>query len=277
MIVCSSVAEPGAKPWELATTAKRTPDGWSINGRKVLASISPAATHFYSRVKGETEDGPVQASAMIPLSAPGVEVRDNWNGLGLRGSGSGEVLFNDVVVPAGAVIPRGPWGAPLAPGYDGRAANTAPTVAVYLGIAEAARDAALAAVTSASGRTRVSSAGAKSLVAELELRIAAARGALHTALAVLDEHITDAKPRSMNVGLGRTLLKECVTAGMIVERSGVEAVDLAMQLCGGRSYGNGHPLGRMYRDIRAAAFMRPWAPAEEWVDFVAEATLDGDA
>jgi hypothetical protein len=29
----------------------------------------------------------------------------------------------------------------------------------------------------------------------------------------------------------------------------------------------------MYRDIRAAAFMRPWAPAEEWGDFVAEATV----
>ncbi|MGW4211357.1 acyl-CoA dehydrogenase family protein [Lentzea sp. NPDC004789] len=278
MIVCSSVAEPGAKPWELATTATRTADGWVINGRKVLASISPAATHFYSRVKGETSDGPVQASAMIPLSARGVEVRDNWNGLGLRGSGSGEVLFRDVLVPEGAVVPRGPWGKPLAPGYDGRAANTAPTVAVYLGIAEAARDTALAAVTgSASGRTRVTSAGAKSLVAELELRVAAARGALHTALAVLDDHITDSKPRAMNVNLGRTLLKECVSAGMIVERSGVQAVDLAMQLCGGRSYGNGHPLGRMYRDIRAAAFMRPWAPAEEWVDFIAEATLDHDS
>ncbi len=62
---------------------------------------------------------------------------------------------------------------------------------------------------------------------------------------------------------------------MIVERSGGEAVDLAMQLCGGQSYRADHPLARMYRDIRAAAFMRPWAPAEEWLDFLAEATIGG--
>jgi alkylation response protein AidB-like acyl-CoA dehydrogenase len=111
------------------------------------------------------------------------------------------------------------------------------------------------------------------MVAEMEVQLAAARGALHTALSTLDKHITDAKPRMMDVGLGRRLLKECLSAGMIVERSGTQVVDLAMQLCGGRSYAGGHPLGRMYRDIRAAAFMRPWAPAEEWVDFLADATL----
>lgn len=276
MIVCSSVAEPGAKPWELTTSAVRSDDGWVVNGRKVLASISPAATHFYTRVRGETADGPVQASAMIPLSAHGVLVKDNWNGLGLRGSGSGEVVFDDVPVPAAAIVPRGPWGKPLAPGYDGRAANTAPTVAVYLGIAEAARDSALAAVSgSTSGRARSASAGGQALVAELELRVAAARGALHTALSTLDEHVTDARPRAMEPELSKQLLKECLSAGMIVERSGGEAVDLAMQLCGGQSYRADHPLARMYRDIRAAAFMRPWAPAEEWLDFLAEATIGG--
>ncbi|WP_410575608.1 acyl-CoA dehydrogenase [Amycolatopsis sp. cmx-4-61] len=273
MIVCSSVAEPGTKPWELVTTAVRSAEGWTITGRKVLASISPAATHFYSRVKGETADGPVQASAMIPLSAAGVEVKDNWNGLGLRGSGSGEVVFDGVLVPPGSVVPRGPWGKPLAPGYDGRAANTAPTVAVYLGIAEAARAHALSAITGPV-RNRTNSVGVRGMVAEMELQVAAARGALHTALSTLDAHITEARPRAMEVTLGRQLLKECVCAGMIVERAGTRVVDLAMQLCGGRSYSGGHPLGRMYRDIRAAAFMRPWAPAEEWVDFVAEATLD---
>lgn len=278
MIVCSSVAEPGATPWELVTTAVRSGDGWLINGRKVLASISPAATHFYSRLKGEADQGPVQASAMIPLSVYGVQVKDNWNGLGLRGSGSGEVIFSDARVPLGAVTPRGPWGAPLAPGYEGKAAQSAPTVAVYLGIAETARRLGLASIMgSAPGRKRTTSAGTKSMVAEMELQIAAARGALNTALANLDAHITNAKPRAMDVEKGRQLLKECVAAGMIVERSAVQVVDLAMQLCGGRSYTDDHTLGRLYRDIRAAAFMRPWAPAEQWVDFVAGATIGVEA
>ncbi len=202
MIVCSSVAEPGAKPWELTTSAVRSDDGWVVNGRKVLASISPAATHFYTRVRGETADGPVQASAMIPLSAHGVLVKDNWNGLGLRGSGSGEVVFDDVPVPAAAIVPRGPWGKPLAPGYDGRAGNR-PDRRGLPGHRRAARDSAVAAVSgSTSGRARSASAGGQALVAELELRVAAARGALHTALSTLDENITGTRPRAMEPDLG---------------------------------------------------------------------------
>lgn len=275
MVVCSAVAEPGVEPWQVRSTARPDGDGggWRIDGRKVMASASPAATHFYGRFKAETGDGPRMASVMIPADTPGVTVRETWNGLGLRGSGSGQVLFDDVRLPAEAVALRGAWGVQLN-AYDGRAAQAAPTVAAYLGIAEAARRLGLDALASGDGRERGGSVGVGSLVAEMEVKIAGARAALHTALRTLDAAITDTAPRTRPADEGRRLLKECVIAGLIVERAAFDVVDLAMQLCGGRSFVQGHPLGRLYRDVRGAAFMRPWAPAEQTPDFLAAVTFE---
>ncbi|HET8662493.1 MAG TPA: acyl-CoA dehydrogenase family protein [Micromonosporaceae bacterium] len=275
MVVCSSVAEPGTNAWQMTTTATRSGGDWIINGRKVLASISPSATHFYTRVRAETADGPMQGSVMIPLDAAGVEVRDDWDGLGLRGSGSGEVVFSGVVLPEDAVSPRGRWGQWDRRGMEGRAASSTPLLAVYLGIAETARTAALASLRAglAGARDRTHSAGTKAMLAEVEVRMAAARGALRSALSDIDAHVTHAAPRSLPVEVGQALMAQCVAAGMAVERAAVEVVDLAMQICGGRSYAGGHPLGRLCRDVRAGWFMRPHAPAEEWLDFLAEWAL----
>jgi len=275
MIVCSAVAEPGVDPSRLNTTARHSGAGWVINGRKSLASISPAATHFYTRLKGETNAGAIQGTVMISRGAAGVEVRDNWDGLGLRGSGSGEVVFSEVALPASALSPRGDWGARNTRGFEGRAAASGPLLAVYLGIAEAAHDIALASLNGRQNRTRAGSAGIKVLIAEMELRMAAARGTLHTALADIDARVADAAPRSLPAEVGRSLMTACVAAGMVVERAATEVVDLAMQVCGGRSYVTGHPLGRMCRDVRACWFMRPHPLAEEWLDFLTDVHPEG--
>ncbi len=281
MIVCSSVAEPGLSPWQLSTTAEPAEGGWRINGRKVLASISPAATHFYSRVKALTADGPMQGSVMIPLEAPGVGVLNDWDGLGLRGSGSGRLVFKDVFVPHEAVRMRGVWGHRDARGAEGRAAAGAPVLGVYLGLAYAARDAALDSVAPSAGSgvhsASTRSAGQKALIAEIQVRLCAASGAFGELLDVLDQQVTETAPRSLPPEAGRALMVHCATAGMVIEQSAIAVTDLAMQLCGGRSYSAGHPLGRIYRDVRAASFMRPYSPAENWVDFVADAVLDSTA
>lgn len=278
MIVCSSVAERGVTPWNVATIAVRTNTGWVINGHKILASISPSATHFYTRVRAETEDGPMQGSVMIPLDTRGVEVRDNWDGFGLRGSGSGEVVFSDVALPADAISMRGQWGR-RGDGseLESRVASTISLLGVSLGIAESARTISLASLVDKRGmarRQRADSVGVRTMLADLEVRMAAARGTLHTVLVDVDARVTNTAPRSLPAKTARELMRECVTAGIVVERAAIEVVDLAMQICGGSSYVAGHPLGRLCRDVRAAMFMRPYAPAEEWPDFLSSAVID---
>jgi len=173
MLLCSAVAERGADYWNLATTATASGHGWVVNGRKILASISPAATHFYCRLKAERGDGQHLASAMIPASSPGVHVEDDWQGLGLRGSGSGSVVFTECVVPHEALLVRGPWGRRDVGMLEGRAVSGMGLNGVYLGLAEAARDHALRTLTTSSPgrRERMSSASVKTEVAEMEIAL----------------------------------------------------------------------------------------------------------
>jgi alkylation response protein AidB-like acyl-CoA dehydrogenase len=276
MIVCSAVAEPGVYPWELRTTAFRSADGWAINGRKVMASISPIATHFYTRLRVESDKGPIIGSVMIPRKTPSIEVIENWEGLGLRGSGSGEVIFRNCHVPWDAVRPRGTWGVRDEGSFEGRVAATAPLLGVSLGIAEAARMTALDYLIRQRADPhgpQTTSIGVGNLLAEIELRIAAARATLKIALTDFDEHLRDSAPRSLSATLGRTLMKECVSAGMIVERAAVEIVDMAMQICGGASFLWSHPLARLARDVKAISFMRPYVPANNWSEFLVKETL----
>src|SRR6202008_2493036 len=79
----------------------------------------------------------------IALSSPGVSVVDNWRALGMRGTGSNDVLLEEVFVPdgsGGARRPAGRWSPLMFVVYS----IAFPLVyCVYLGVAEAARDIAL--------------------------------------------------------------------------------------------------------------------------------------
>ena len=79
----------------------------------------------------------------VPLQAPGVTVLDNWRTMGMRATGSNDIVLDGVFVPEGAVSLRrakGKWH----PFFNVVAAIALPLVmSVYLGVAEAARDLAL--------------------------------------------------------------------------------------------------------------------------------------
>jgi alkylation response protein AidB-like acyl-CoA dehydrogenase len=175
-------------------------------------------------------------------------------------------------MPTDAFAWRGSWGV-RASDDAGRAANSILIVAVYGGIAEAARRLALAELRARGGLPALQATASRAALAELEVALASARGALHTALDHLDAEITHTAPRSHPEATATALLADCVATGMIIERTAAQSVDLAMRLCGAKGFAMGSPLARLYRDVRAAGFMRPYAPPEAWVDFMVKATL----
>ncbi|WP_329126872.1 acyl-CoA dehydrogenase family protein [Streptomyces sp. NBC_01465] len=273
MLVASTVAEPGVPAWKPETEATDDGSGWAVRGRKAMVSLSPAATHLYTRMKVLTPTGPMLASAMIPVKSAGVTVIDDWDGLGLRGSGSGRVVFDDVHLDRDALRIRGSWGEREPAGFEGRAASSAPLAGIYLGIAEAAAATAVRRYATIS----TPSAGMQGQMADLRLALATLRGTLHTALGELGEGLGARAPRTIDAEEGSRLLEACVLASMVTEQQAAVVVDRAMQICGGRSFTAGSELARMYRDVRAAGFMRPYAPPEEWVDFIARtATTVGE-
>src|SRR5262249_7349612 len=91
-------------------------------------------------------EGPTVLHFSTAMKAAGVRVLDNWRTLGMRASGSNDVVLDGVFVPDEAVASRRPKGA-WVPYFNVASAVALPAVlSVYLGVAEAARDLALAQI-----------------------------------------------------------------------------------------------------------------------------------
>ena len=76
----------------------------------------------------------------LPLAAAGMSVQDNWRTLGMRGTGSHDVVVEDVHVPEAAVSMRRPAGKWVVPFHLMQMIALPLIVGCYLGVAEAMRD-----------------------------------------------------------------------------------------------------------------------------------------
>ncbi|GGF58516.1 putative acyl-CoA dehydrogenase [Azorhizobium oxalatiphilum] len=89
----------GASP--LDTVLRPDGDGFRITGRKFYSTGTLFSDLVLVRVS--SEDGR-PASAIIPLDRAGIELVDDWDGVGQRLTGSGTTLLTDVRVEAAEVV-----------------------------------------------------------------------------------------------------------------------------------------------------------------------------
>ncbi len=81
------------------TTLVPRPDGsWSLTGEKFYSTGSIFADWIQVTAQVPGEDR--RSHAFVRAGAPGVELRDDWDGFGQRLTGTGTSVFTDVVVPA---------------------------------------------------------------------------------------------------------------------------------------------------------------------------------
>ena len=116
LIGCFGLTEPdaGSDPAGMKTTAKKTADGYVLNGSKMWISNAPIADVFVIWAKSEAHDGKIRGfvleKGMKGLSAPKVGGK-----LSLRASVTGEIVMDDVAVSEDALLPgvqglKGPFG-----------------------------------------------------------------------------------------------------------------------------------------------------------------------
>ncbi|GJD41410.1 acyl-CoA dehydrogenase family protein [Methylobacterium bullatum] len=119
------------------TVARATVTGWRVSGRKIYSTGSPALTHGLVFVRTD-EAEPRIGNILVPMASPGVRIEETWDHLGLRASGSHDVIFEDVEVPADhAVDLRPPEGWRKADA-DQQAWSTTMLSALYDGVARSA-------------------------------------------------------------------------------------------------------------------------------------------
>ena len=115
-IGCFGLTEPdaGSDPAGMKTRAKKTANGYVLNGSKMWISNSPIADVFVVWAKSEAHGGAIRGfvleKGMKGLSAPKIEGK-----LSLRASITGEIVMDNVEVPESAMFPEieglaGPFG-----------------------------------------------------------------------------------------------------------------------------------------------------------------------
>ncbi|HEX4187751.1 MAG TPA: acyl-CoA dehydrogenase family protein [Solirubrobacteraceae bacterium] len=117
-----------------------------------------------------------------------------------------------------------------------------------------------------------SDARARMQVADNAIDLAAARGVLSRAAALIDEHRA-ANPTSDGTADELTaLFAEAQAAKAFTGEASTRIVDRALALSGGAGYLNASPLARAYRDVKAATFMQPLG-ADRAYDYLAHFAL----
>ena len=268
VVLAAAISERGQDLTRPGTLATRIHSGWRIDGRKMFATMSPAATDLYVAVTYADRDGAERyAYAMVPTGAPGVVVNDDWDALGMRASGSNSITFDGVQLPESGVRGGFRAGDPV-PYMERNLVAGLFHAAASLGIAESADQLARRGIA---GRIN-GEARPRMQVAENTIDLAASRGVLSRAATLIDKHraanpTSDGSPEELEA-----LFAEAQAAKAFVNEATTRIVDRALALSGGAGYVNGSPLARAYRDVKAGSFMHPLG-ANRAYDYLAHVAL----
>jgi alkylation response protein AidB-like acyl-CoA dehydrogenase len=268
VVLAAAITEPGQDLTRPGTLATRTASGWRIDGRKTFCTMSPAATDLYVAVSYADSEGIERyAYAMVPTDAPGVVINDDWDALGMRASGSNSVSLDGVELPETGVRGGFRAGDPL-PYMERNLVAGLFHAAASLGIAEAAD-----AIARRGNAARIDGdARPRMQVADNAVDLAASRGVLSRAAALIDEHHTANPASDGSAEQLEALFAEAQAAKAFVNEAAARIVDRALALSGGAGYLNGSPLARAYRDVKAGSFMHPLG-ANRAYDYLAHVAL----
>lgn len=218
---------------------RKVEGGYRVTARKIFSSGCPSGHVLVtSAVLDDPQAGPTVLHFPVSLDAPGVKILDTWHTLGMRGTGSHDIMLDDVFVPEAAVGGRRPQGKWHHLFHVITLVALPIIYAVYVGVAEAARDLAVQAA-----RKKRDDEHVPYLVGEMDNHLAAADLALENMVATA----ASAQP-------GPETTKRVTTARTLCARGVLATVDKAMEIVGGGSFYRTLGLERLFRDVQGARY-----------------------
>jgi butyryl-CoA dehydrogenase len=234
-----AMTEPGAGSdiGSIQTTAVRDGDQYVLRGQKTFISLAHAAHAFFVIARiGNTPGLDGLGALIVPKDTPGFVVGTKLRTLGLRGTGMGELFFDQCAVPAeNLVIPPGGFRQVLQIMSGERVVSNPP---VSLGIAQAALEASIAYMQERVqfGQRLADFQGLRWMLADMAIKLEAARLLVYRAAA----NAHDGLPTALEASMAKTLANEAA----------IEITNAALQIHGAYGYTTDLPLERMVRDAR---------------------------
>jgi len=238
------------------TIARSTRDGtWRLTGEKTWTTWLPNLTHAFVSARVADTDPVEIGSWLVDLDADGAERGPGFEALGMRGSASGRLVLDDVVVPADAVLVRRVATEPDPRGAAPGAWFGIAVAATYLGVGEGARaDVARWALD----RRPADGSSSVADVPSVQLRLGRLDAELRAArIVVLDvaRRWDEAIARGDASGLA-SAAQDVPLAKLVATRAAVNATDEALRIAGGPGFLSGR-LERAFRDARAGLINPP--------------------
>ncbi len=231
-----SEADAGSDPAAMATSARPDGDEWVISGAKSWISNCGVADFYIVFAVSDPKERRITAF-IVEADRPGFSAGKLEHKLGIRGSPTGPLSFDEVRVPAGNVL--GAVGKGLSVAFSTLERSRLGAAAQAVGIAQGATDYAVgyARERRQFGKPIGDFQAIAFKLAEMELRTAAARELLYRACAMVDRR----EPGAAKYGSMAKVFASDTAMAVTVE---------AVQVLGGNGYVRDYPVERMMRDAK---------------------------
>jgi alkylation response protein AidB-like acyl-CoA dehydrogenase len=231
-------AGSGSDSAAMRTQAKRDGEEYVLNGSKRFITNAGVAGLYTVFAKTDPDGGHAGISCfVVEADARGFEVGRIEPKMGIKGSTTGELFFNDCRVPAGNLVGEEGEGFKIAMRILDR---SRPGIAAQaLGIAQGATDYALEYAKSREtmGEPIAEHQLVAGKLADMETRCEAARGLLYKAGLMMDEDAPG-------------LTKVSAMAKLFCSDTAMDVTTDAVQILGGYGYIKEYPVERMMRDAK---------------------------
>ncbi|KIF78607.1 acyl-CoA dehydrogenase [Streptomyces sp. 150FB] len=238
-IGCFGLTEPGtgSDAGNLSTRAVRDGGDWVVSGTKMFITNGTWADVVLLFARTNDTPGHRGVSAfLVPTDTPGLTRRTLHGKLGLRGQATAELVFDDVRIPAGALL--GPEGKGFSIAMSALAKGRMSVAAGCVGIAQAALDAAVgyAGEREQFGKPIAGYQLVQELLSDIAVDVEAAR--------LLTWRVADLIDR------GEKFATAASQAKLFASEAAVRAANNALQVFGGYGYIDEYPVGKLLRDAR---------------------------
>ena len=233
-----SEREAGSDAASMKTRAVRDGDSYVLNGTKAWISGAGVSTHYTVMAVTDPDKGANGISAfVVHADDPGFSVGSKERKLGMHGSPTCEIYFNDCRIPADRMI--GPEGTGFKTALKTLDHTRLGIGAQAVGLAQGALDATIAYVKERRqfGRAIAEFQGVSFIIADAGMKIEAARQLVYVAAAAAERGEKDLTFRSSAA--------KCFASDVAME-----VTTNAVQLFGGAGYVRDFPVERFMRDAK---------------------------
>ncbi|MBG9452717.1 acyl-CoA dehydrogenase [Lysinibacillus sphaericus] len=229
------------------TITKKVPGGYIITGEKAFASLAPILKQF--TIIAYIEEENLTAEFLVTKNDQ-VEVVNTWDAMGMRATGSHDIIFHDTFVPEEALLYKHRPNEINRFLADGRVYSLE-IPAVYLGVAGAARDYAIDFAKNTYSysleNTIAHASHVQQKIGEIEILYQTARRTLYSIAAQVEQ----------NPAIKDQLSEDVSIAKYVICNNAIDIVTKAMQVVGGRSLSKTSKLQRLFRDVQCSRFNPP--------------------